>query len=356
MRILFAIALLITFAAADYGQESKKIIAENVRSSEKIVKGAPFSAEAVSESVQMFADGNRIIRRATSRLYRDSEGRFRREDMPKQIGIPGAVIEMPESILILDPVAGYKYILNTKKNTFRQSAFKNDLQLVKKEKSEFKLKTETKPLKKEAKNEGKDTKGVGKAGKDAKKAETAAKRETRRVEMAAKRAAMQAERVAMQAERAKRSEMARRISISNTEAEKRAIRDAKTESLGVKKIEGVEADGTRTTTTIPASSIGNEREIDIVYEKWYSKDLQMIVLSRHNDPGFGEQTYRLTNIRRNEPQMSLFSPPADYQISEDKRPQPKPAPVKKVMATPGVPSKPAEPSKPSDSDPKKPGN
>src|SRR5690242_9216468 len=78
----------------------------------------------------------------------------------------------------------------------------------------------------------------------------------------------------------------------------------KTESLGVQSIDGVNAEGTRTTTTIPAGSIGNEREINIVYEKWYAKDLQLIVMSKHTDPRFGEQTYRLTNIRRDEPQKS----------------------------------------------------
>jgi len=36
----------------------------------KPVLGAPYSAEAVSESVQVLADGNRIVRRSASRVYR----------------------------------------------------------------------------------------------------------------------------------------------------------------------------------------------------------------------------------------------------------------------------------------------
>ena len=79
-------------------------------------------------------------------------------------------------------------------------------------------------------------------------------------------------------------------------------------------IEGVEAEGTRTVTTIAAGSVGNERDIEIVYERWYSKELQMIVYSRHYDPRFGEQTYRLVNIDRNEPDRSLFVPPSDYNV------------------------------------------
>src|SRR5437016_3507485 len=123
MNSLFGILLLIAFAAVGYCQTTR-ILAENVRNIERIVKAAPFSAEAITESVQMLADGNRITRRSTSRLYRDNEGRFRREDMPKQLGVPGAVIEIPESILILDPVAGYRYQLAPKNNTAQQSSFR----------------------------------------------------------------------------------------------------------------------------------------------------------------------------------------------------------------------------------------
>src|SRR5205085_5412859 len=87
-----------------------------------------------------------------------------------------------------------------------------------------------------------------------------------------------------------------------------------TEQLGVQNFEGVDAVGTRTITTIPADAIGNERPIEIVYEKWYSKELHMIVYSKHFDPRFGEQTYRLTNINRSEPDPSLFEVPPGYKV------------------------------------------
>jgi len=90
-----------------------------------------------------------------------------------------------------------------------------------------------------------------------------------------------------------------------------------TEQLGVQNFEGVDAVGTRTITTIPADAIGNERPIEIVYERWYSKELQMIVYSKHSDPRFGEQTYRLTNINRSEPDPSLFQVPTSYRIEKD---------------------------------------
>jgi hypothetical protein len=90
--------------------------------------------------------------------------------------------------------------------------------------------------------------------------------------------------------------------------------ETRTEQLGVQNFEGVDAEGTRTITTIPADAIGNERPIEIVYERWYSKELQMIVYSKHSDPRFGEQTYRLTNINRSEPDPSLFQVPTSYKL------------------------------------------
>jgi hypothetical protein len=89
-----------------------------------------------------------------------------------------------------------------------------------------------------------------------------------------------------------------------------------TESLGKQTIEGVVADGTRTTVTIPAGEVGNEQPIQIVWEKWYSPELQTIVMSKHNDPFVGDTIYRLTNIVRGEPSRTLFEVPTDYTIKE----------------------------------------
>ena len=96
--------------------------------------------------------------------------------------------------------------------------------------------------------------------------------------------------------------------------------EAKKESLGKQTIEGVEAEGTRTTVTIPADEIGNELPIQIVTERWYSPELQTVVMTRHRDPRFGETTYRLTNINRSEPARTLFEVPPDYTIKEAPQP------------------------------------
>jgi hypothetical protein len=97
-------------------------------------------------------------------------------------------------------------------------------------------------------------------------------------------------------------------------------RNARTESLGKHNIGGVEAEGTKTTVTIPAGEIGNERPIEIVSERWYSPELQTVVMTRHSDPRFGETSYRLANIDRSEPARSLFEVPAGYTIEEGPKP------------------------------------
>ncbi|HWC97153.1 MAG TPA: hypothetical protein VG456_10395 [Candidatus Sulfopaludibacter sp.] len=91
--------------------------------------------------------------------------------------------------------------------------------------------------------------------------------------------------------------------------------NVKTEALGKQTIEGVVAEGTRTTVTIPAGSVGNEQPIQVVSERWYSPELQTIVLSKHSDPRSGDTTTRLANISRAEPARTLFEVPADYKIN-----------------------------------------
>lgn len=82
------------------------------------------------------------------------------------------------------------------------------------------------------------------------------------------------------------------------------------EALGTREIEGISAEGTRTTVTIPAGAIGNERRIESVTERWFSPALRLVILSRASDPRFGTTTYRLTKITRAEPPAALFERPA----------------------------------------------
>src|SRR5262245_31218537 len=78
------------------------------------VKGSPYSAEAVTETTQTLADGNRIVHKSTAMLYRDSSGRERREQSLPMIGPFTAQGDAPQIISISDPVAGVNYSLNSK--------------------------------------------------------------------------------------------------------------------------------------------------------------------------------------------------------------------------------------------------
>src|SRR5215207_9055026 len=106
----------------------------------KVVKGAPYSAEAVTETIQTLGDGNRIINRITSMLYRDSEGRTRREQSLKGLGIFGAGEEPFQTIFINDPVGGVTYSLDSRSHTAHKSVpFKFEFNGKKAETVEFRV-------------------------------------------------------------------------------------------------------------------------------------------------------------------------------------------------------------------------
>jgi hypothetical protein len=253
----------------------------------KTVKGAPYSAESVTETIQTLADGNRIINRITSSLYRDTEGRTRREQSLKGLGILGGGEEPLTTIFINDPVAGVTYSLDTRSHTAHKSmAFRFEFagKGVEGQRFDFKVTPGT-------------AVGAGTA---------------RSVILTSPAGAPlpppDPEHFTMRTE----------AGVAGTYVFKTApgANNGVTEQLGKQTIEGVEAEGTRTTITIPAGEIGNERPIEIVTERWYSPELQLVVMSRHSDPRTGETTYKLTNINRAEPAKSMFEVPAGYTITD----------------------------------------
>jgi len=94
------------------------------------------------------------------------------------------------------------------------------------------------------------------------------------------------------------------------------LASAKTEDLGTQVMQGVTAQGKRVTRSIPAGMEGNEKEIDIVTETWFSADLQVVVMSKTSDPRYGESVYQLNAITRAEPDAALFAVPSDYTVRE----------------------------------------
>jgi hypothetical protein len=222
------------------------------------VKSAPYSATINNESVQTLTDGNRIVQTNTGTVSRDSQGRTRQDAALPAIGNLSAA-SAPHLVFIQDPVAGTSYTLNLTDKT----AWKNPM------------------------SPG-GTDGPGAAVG------------TFFIQTASGPPPVPPPAPPM-------------IALTKHLATDEQL-EANAESLGSQTMEGVVVNGVRTTHTIPAGQIGNERTISIVTEVWTSTDLKTIISSNRNDPRMGEQTFRLTNIVRAEPDPSLFTVPADFKI------------------------------------------
>ena len=227
------------------------------------VKGAPYSAQAVTETTQTLADGTRIVQKSTAMIYRDSLGRQRREQTLPAIGPFTPQGDPPQIISISDPVAGVNYSLNPKER--------------------IAVKLPSPPSLPNLPNQG-VTKEFN-------------------VMVSGPGPAIQ-------------SAPALPNMIFFRGAAPDSKEPPKVDQLGWKLIEGLQAEGTRTTITIPAGEIGNDRPIEIVDEQWRSPDLQVIVFSRHSDPRIGETVYSLVNVNRADPAPGLFQVPADYTLRD----------------------------------------
>jgi hypothetical protein len=270
-----------------------------------MVKGAPYSADAVTETVQTLGDGNRIVQSSSAKIYRDSAGHTRREQTFKAIG-PWAVSgEKPVMISINDPVAGASYSLDSNMKTAHKMAMPRlaDVDRFAKVRAELKEKIEKQKAANGAEVVGVVNEVVIKEGASVAYSS-----------VARSGVATAAAPAAGGVISGVRSGMP--MPVGNGVFSWTSDAEVNQEQLGAQTIEGVAAEGTRTTFTIAAGKIGNDRPIVTVNERWYSQELQTVVLSKNSDPRMGETTYRLTNIDRSEPDPSFFQVPADYTVEE----------------------------------------
>jgi hypothetical protein len=214
------------------------------------VRGAPYSAEGTTTVVQTLGDGTRIERSWVTRVFRDKDGRVRREQPIaglESLGAGDASI-----VMIGDPVARVTYVLDPRTRqahrSFRASTQNVDV-----------LPPPPPP-----------PPGAPSARRPANLS-----------------------------------------TLPNSP-----------ETLGTRQIDGMAAVGTRRAETIPAGRIGNDRPIVVKDERWESVDLHVVVLSEHHDPRTGDVTYRLTNIRRADQPLDLFTVPSDYTIIDAPPPPP----------------------------------
>jgi hypothetical protein len=245
-----------------------------------LVKGAPYSAEETSETTQALADGTRIHREIRASVFRDGEGRLRRET--------------PEAITIWDPVAGVSYLLDPKAMTA------------------VKLSLSTSA----------DTTTFTSDGKQVRiflKRDIAASPDAQKAMAEAKQMQLQYHVQGHVPSNAAETAKDKDVFFMRIGAPGSIRHEAgKSESLGRQSMEGLTVEGTRETLTIEAGSIGNDRPIQVLTERWYSPDLQLVVSSRHADPRSGEETLRLTNVRRGEPGVDRFQPSAAYKLVDHK--------------------------------------
>ena len=255
--------------------------AEVFHGGSKPILNAPYQGTMVNETVQHLADGNTIENSHTSKVARDSQGRTWREETLNRVG-PWSTSSGPTTIVfITDPVAGYSYVLHPGDKTASR-----------------------RPMPKILANSGKQTPSI-------KSAPAVPAIPAIPVEGAVPVGPVDAVGVGTVTSIGPDGPMKVEI-IGHSEPD-----DAKSESLGTQEVNGVLAQGKRTTRIIAAGKIGNQLPITIVTETWYSPDLHMIVMSKRTDPRLGETTFQIENIQRGEPAADLFQPPSDYNVTDE---------------------------------------
>jgi len=268
-----------------------------VRYEGKIVKGQPYSADIVNESIQSLSDGNRIVQRTTSRVFRDVEGRIRREeDRPN--GTP--------AITISDPVLNKSWTLNTEAKTARETPNMGIVNLMADLRGIM-----INPVERKVTGSVEVQGGGGGGARGGRGVGTGAG--------AGAAAGGGGGRGGAVASAPTERQIPKIAAVGGGARGGGGLvgrRDNRVEEqLPNKSIENLLCTGVRRTTTIEKGAIGNEQPIKIVSEEWTSIDLQVLVLTELNDPRSGKTTYKLQNVRRGDPDLMLFKVPADYTIT-----------------------------------------
>jgi hypothetical protein len=301
-------------------------VGENM-ANERVVKGAPYCAEAVHQTVQWLPDGsggapNRIVREHTTLLCRDGEGRTRQE---LQRG-------SSKLVYLRDPVARESWLLDTERKTARRtdsrrmghSSVDGDACCGYGERMKEWARSIT------DKSRGPAGGATGVLPPHPPSAPAATTPTT--APMAPVAPMPPTPVVISRSEGGGRDVEVNVIRMRNPaghgaadwglppppvlwRAQTLAPRGAGTVTpLGVKEIEGQRAHGERTAWVIEAGKVGNEKPIQITREVWTAPDLMITLSSRDFDPRSGEVNYRLRNIKRGEPEAALMRVPVDYRL------------------------------------------
>lgn len=268
-----------------------------------IVKDAPYSAEAVSESVQRLADGNQIVNRSSSMQYRDSAGRTRTEVRDGE----GTL----RTVIINDPVAGARWVLNPQRKSATRIAITPRTSRPDAQAARATAAAQSRGAMVQARER------IGQLrGQDARPEGTAIVKEVQRGADAAEVRVLVAE-AALGAQPAARAMSARiaPLILGAANDGKWSARTV-TRELGERDVAGVRAQGSQRSYTIPADAIGNRDPIEVSSETWYSPELQVTLRHTRSDPRSGDIVYKLENLSRGEPPATLFSVPPDYTVRD----------------------------------------
>jgi hypothetical protein len=323
---------------------------------ERVVKGAPYCAEAVHETVQPLADGNRIVKKQSTQLCRDGEGRTRREVLRSGGG---------KLVYLRDPVAKESWVLNPETKSVRRlggavawhgeghaEAWREwSREFSQRMRESFKDLPQP-PMAPRA-PEAPAAPGAPKAPGTAAPSATPKAAPVARGEPAV---VVETDVLIKQGDgEPQRQRDVRVIRLSDL-PQGTAVAplppmppmppvppmppmlagtpggwqlghfaprgEPVVTALPAKEIEGVKVTGERSTWTIEAGKIGNEKPIVITREVWTSPELMLTVHSRDADPRSGEVNYRLQHIKRGEPDAALMKPPADYKQPTPRAPEP----------------------------------
>ncbi|HVP88568.1 MAG TPA: hypothetical protein VMU79_10855 [Casimicrobiaceae bacterium] len=290
---------------------SMEFLTNEIGGPREVVKNAPYTAEAVTESTRVLMDGNRIVHKSTTLLARDSAGRTRQETK-RDHGV----------VYISDPIEQRSYVL--------RPVSKTALILPRVSHKHGPPAPPAPPT------------------PPAPPAPPAASTPPTQPDSSA--VSVQPGRVVVRGGKNGADETDLQVEVIRIAGDEEARKPDRpmppmppmppltmgghplvlpyvsrdkgsTELLGTRDFDGVRADGKRTTRTIPAGAIGNEKPIAIVSEQWFSPDLNVVVMTRNLDPRSGETVYRLTNIKRGEPSADLFRVPTDYKVRNEERPE-----------------------------------
>lgn len=303
--------------------------------SERVVKGAPYCATAVHENVQTLGDGNRIVRKQSSQLCRDGEGRTRRE-VQREGG--------PKVIYLNDPVAKESWVIYPDEKRAQRlrstagwapgadaaahAAWEASMQdwgeRMKEQAARWK-EWGARVAERARSVDAERVRGRAMAGEPGIVIEQelvvppapGASGVERRRELRVIRASEMSALPAMPAPLAPLVAPTPPLPPMPLLLQGPMLprEGGVTTALAPKEIDGVKVTGERTTWTLEAGKIGNEKPIVSSREVWRSPELMLTVMSRDADPRMGEQNYRLEKIRRGEPDAALMKPPADFSDS-----------------------------------------